>query len=216
MYTALRGPTAALALLVAGLAVPDKAALAQALNGVPSNAGSIATGRQADAAKVKPAPTAPAALPGAKANAPVAPATKAPSEMEPTEALFDAINRGDLAAARDAVNRGADLRAVNVLGMTPIELAVDLWRSDISFLLLSMRGDDSGKGPPQGGAANLLKTAGNAKPAPAPKTPPRQTTQVAKVSAQNPIPGPKLWTNDGGTPQPSNGFLGFGNRQASN
>jgi ankyrin repeat protein len=66
--------------------------------------------------------------------------------MPPTDALFDAINRGDIAAARDALNRGADLNGVNVLGMTPMELSVDLGRNDISFLLLSMRGEDGGRG----------------------------------------------------------------------
>ena len=59
--------------------------------------------------------------------------------MAPTAALFDAINRGDIIAARDALNRGADLNAQNVLGMTPIDLSVDLGRNDITFLLLSMR-----------------------------------------------------------------------------
>ena len=60
--------------------------------------------------------------------------------MEPTEALFDAINRGDIGTARDAISRGADLHGHNVLGMTPLELSVDLGRNDISFMLLSMRG----------------------------------------------------------------------------
>ena len=46
--------------------------------------------------------------------------------MEPNDALFDAINRGDIAAARDAISRGADLGARNILGMTPMELSVDL------------------------------------------------------------------------------------------
>ena len=65
--------------------------------------------------------------------------------MEPTEALFDAINRGDIAAARDAISRGAELNGHNILGMTPMELSVDLGRNDISFLLLSMRGTDNGR-----------------------------------------------------------------------
>jgi hypothetical protein len=59
--------------------------------------------------------------------------------MEPTDALFDAINRGDIGTARDAISRGADLHGHNVLGMTPLELSVDLGRNDISFMLLSMR-----------------------------------------------------------------------------
>src|SRR6202012_5975497 len=83
---------------------------------------------------------------GAKARSPAAPSSHAPTDLQPTDALFDAINRGDIAAARDALNHGADMNGVNVLGMTPMELSVDLGRNDISFLLLSMRGEDPGRG----------------------------------------------------------------------
>ena len=65
--------------------------------------------------------------------------------MQPTDALFDAINRGDIATARDAISRGADLQGQNILGMTPLELSIDLGRNDISFLLLSMRAADDGR-----------------------------------------------------------------------
>ncbi|MEJ0019066.1 MAG: hypothetical protein WDN25_21405 [Acetobacteraceae bacterium] len=114
----------------------------------------------------------PPALPGATSGGRgAAPPTRAAGDMEPTEALFDAINRGDITAARDSVSRGADLNGRNILGMTPIELSVDLARNDISFMLLSMRGDD-GRGRP---TAN--ETA--AKPAP--------TRQARQVPA---APGP--------------------------
>ena len=73
------------------------------------------------------------------------PSNRAPTDMEPTEALFDAINRGDIATARDAISRGADLHGHNILGMTPLELSVDLGRNDISFMLLSMRAADDGR-----------------------------------------------------------------------
>src|SRR5689334_22325917 len=82
----------------------------------------------------------PPALPGAASTKDAAPAQRLASDMEPTEALFDAINRGDIGAARDAISRGADLKGHNVLGMSPLELAIDLGRNDISFMLLSMRG----------------------------------------------------------------------------
>ena len=88
------------------------------------------------AAKIPPPP----ALPGAASTGSPAPANHAPVDMEPTDALFDAINRGDIATARDAISRGADLHGQNILGMTPLELSIDLGRNDISFLLLSMRG----------------------------------------------------------------------------
>src|SRR5260370_29008590 len=52
----------------------------------------------------------PPALPGARSN----PATasepdRPPSELAPTHALFDAINRRDISSVRDAIARGADL-----------------------------------------------------------------------------------------------------------
>ncbi len=58
----------------------------------------------------------------------------------PTQSLFEAINVGNLYAAQDALNRGADLHATNILGQTPLEMSIDLNRDRITFLLLSMRG----------------------------------------------------------------------------
>ena len=108
---------------------------------------------------------APDAVPGDKARAPAAPSTRVAGDMQPTDALFDAINRGDIATARDALNRGADLNGVNVLGMTPMELSVDLGRNDISFLLLSMRGEDSGRGSRAVGRETAPVTTAKAAPA---------------------------------------------------
>ena len=83
----------------------------------------------------------PPALPGARTpDTEPAPMDRPAGDMRPNEALFDAVNRGDILAARDAIGRGADLNATNVLGLTPVELSVDLGRNDITFLLLSMRG----------------------------------------------------------------------------
>ena len=140
---------------------------------------------------------------------PAAPATRAVTDMQPTDALFDAINRGDIASARDALNRGADLNGVNVLGLTPMELSVDLGRNDISFLLLSMRGEDSGRG------SRSVGRDGPAGSAPRPQSPRSGT----RLKSQPPAPSqattasrpatPKLFANDGGTPLPSAGFLGF-------
>ena len=89
----------------------------------------------------------PPGLPGAAStNSPGAASTNssgAPppsfSALPPNQALFEAINHGDLAEARDAVSRGAQLDARNVLGMTPLELALDLNRNDIAFFLLSIQ-----------------------------------------------------------------------------
>ncbi len=73
-------------------------------------------------AEDKPVPPPPA-IPGAEpdADAAIIPADRLAAEMSPNDALFDAINRGDLAAAKDALNRGAQLEAKNVLGQTPID-----------------------------------------------------------------------------------------------
>src|SRR5574340_252308 len=68
----------------------------------------------------------PPALPGLAARRAPEPIPGDPNaNLSPTAALFDAINRGDLAAARDAMNRGASLEERNVLGLSPIDAAVD-------------------------------------------------------------------------------------------
>jgi hypothetical protein len=179
----------------------------------------------------KPPEAAPNAIPGATPREPVAPATRAAADLQPTDALFDAINRGDITAARDALNRGADLNGVNILGMTPMELSVDLARNDISFLLLSMRGDDSDRGaraigrdtPPSSPVtktAHAGKPTGPSKHVVAGKDVPGRAAKVAKAEnipvAAKPVATPKLFANDGGTPLPSAGFLGFDSRSASN
>lgn len=155
---------------------------------------------------------APPALPGSRAEpTAVAPAERTAADMPPTEALFDSINRGDLPGARDAIARGADLQGSNVLGLSPLELSVDLGRNEISFLLLSLRG---GSG---------FSAARGTEPAAEPKPPSRaerlalaraeraERTQVAARPAANAAPrAPRLFAGDGGTPIPQAGFLGFG------
>ena len=188
------------------------------LGGGPLGSSGSATARRTPAPE-KPAIPAPSAIPGAKAREPAAPPTRSMSDMQPTDALFDAINRGDIAFARDALSRGADLNGVNVLGMTPMELSVDLGRNDISFLLLSMRGEDSGRGSravsrnsgtaEQGGAMPAARSTQTAKR----RAPPAQATRAQ--TAAKPVTGPKLFANDGGTPLPKVGFLGFDQRPGS-
>ncbi len=131
-------------------------------------------------------PEPPPSLPGSHARpVPVAPMDKNPSDMNPNEALFDAINRGDTAAARDALSRGADPNAHNVLGLTPIDEAVDLGRNDISFLLLSERANTE---------ADVASAA--ARP-------------VTRVAAAGSGKTPATITAHA-VPVPSAGFLGFG------
>jgi hypothetical protein len=168
-------------------------------------------------AKMAPQDTAksvapPPALPGAASRADsVAPATRLPTDMSPNDALFDAINRGDIAAARDSLSRGADLGAQNVLGMTPMELSVDLGRNDISFLLLSYRTADSSLSTPAPGTSAPTKAAApaSAPKATAAKSAPRQPVVPVKAAAPAASQTPRLFANDGGTPVPGAGFLGF-------
>jgi hypothetical protein len=152
----------------------------------------------------------PAALPGATSSA-TAPDHAGPRpDLAPNLALFDAVNRGDKAAARDAVNRGADIEARNVLGLTPLELSVDLGRNDITFLLLSLR---------SGAGAETAPRPLAAKPKAAPPVRVAAAQPIPSVphiepSAPRPTPAqqarPVLGT-DPGVPAPQVGFLGFGN-----
>jgi hypothetical protein len=167
-----------------------------------------------EAAQAKEAPkiAPPPAVPGAISDpSKVIPASKVPTDMNPTDALFDAINRGDIGAARDAVARGADLNGHNVLGMTPMELSIDLSRNDISFMLLSLRGGDSGAAPPAALLAGGKDRAGKNK---AGKDNPVHEVRVKAVApprvATPPAPRvARLFSGDGGTPVPQSGFLGF-------
>jgi len=198
MHTGFLRSALALGLLVAA---PPLALAQGSLGDGPGPINNFAkSGAQAPKPRIAPPP----ALPGATSAGSAAPATRAPTDMEPTDALFDAINRGDIGAARDALNRGADLHGHNVLGMTPLELSVDLGRNDISFLLLSMRGTEDGRSP------SAVAVAAPTKPAT------RQAKQVvsrptARVAAVAPAPTQtaRLYSGDGGTPNPSAGFLGF-------
>jgi hypothetical protein len=156
--------------------------------------------------------TPPAALPGAQTNADtVAPSDRPAGDLAPTEALFDAVDRGDITAARDAIKRGADLDGHDVLDMTPLELSVDLGRKDITFLLLSLRGI--------GGTAPAA--AAEAAPAkPGATHPAHAVAQAKPAHAKQPVVAARPATSarqyagaaDGGTPIPQAGFLGFGGK----
>ena len=153
----------------------------------------------------------PKALPGARVEqSEAAPLLRPPSEMKPNEALFDAINRGDIAGCRDAISRGAELETPNMLGLTPVDLAIDLGRSDITFLLLSMRGAAG-----RSSARVATNSAPSGKPVVAAK--PAAAAPVAAVTvapvAAAPAPVRPYVATDPGTPAPQAGFLGFGRPQ---
>jgi len=145
----------------------------------------------------------PPALPGAGSSSAPAPLTRVPTDMEPNDALFDSINRGDIATARDAIARGADLHAHNILGMTPLELSIDLGRNDISFMLLSMRAADDSRPAPSQRAVGVKEDAKRAVRQ-ARKAPPRPV--APSPAAQQTA---RLFSGDGGAPNPNAGFLGF-------
>lgn len=162
-------------------------------------------------------PPPPPAVPGARARGSVAPADRSAADLPPTEALFDAINRGDIVTARDAISRGADLDGTNLLGLTPLELSVDLGRNDISFLLLSLRGSGAGSAgsrPPQGTeqAAAAPPTAADRRRVLAEARAQARAARLQSAAAAPATParqGPALFAGDGGAAVPSAGFLGF-------
>lgn len=121
----------------------------------------------------------------------------------PTQSLFDAINIGDLRGARDALNRGADLRATNVLGQTPIEMSIDLNRDRITFLLLSMRGyNNSPQTLTSDGEVSSVSVKNNQGHLSIKGKNQRQT--ISTINKASPLPH-----QDGGLPKPEIGFLGF-------
>jgi hypothetical protein len=157
----------------------------------------------------------PAALPGAApGQEAIAPPTNVPAMMSPNDELFDAINRGDIAAVRDALSRGADLNARNELDQTPLDLSVDLGRNAISFLLLSMR---SGSSAPTTESAFQNQPQAPTKEARAAKTRASGPRGVHEVSLSARATGgqpslPQLFAGNGGKPIPRAGFLGFDSR----
>jgi hypothetical protein len=155
--------------------------------------------KRAEAAKEEKAKAPPPAIPGAEAGGVVAPSDKLATDMAPNDALFDAINRGDAAAARDALSRGAQIDARNVLGQTPIDASIDSNRTDITFLLLSMRG--AAPSPVHAGKQPAALAAYHPAPkhgAKSAKSAPRTLAATRSAAAQNP-----------GTPNPAVGFIGF-------
>lgn len=142
----------------------------------------------------------PGAAPAAPAAAPSGPGAQAlPPAGTPTELLFDAIAVGNIEIVRDAIGRGANLNARNVLGQRPVDLAIDVGRSDIAFLLLSMM---------RSGQPDRAALPPVAEPQQRQGQRPRQQAPVAAAPAAPPRHA-TLWQNDGGSPQPEIGFLGF-------
>jgi hypothetical protein len=154
-------------------------------------------------------PDRPVGLPGLTARpSQVIPPTTIPSSMNPNDALFDAISRGDVPSAREAVGRGADTNARNALGLTAVDSAVDQGRPDMIFYLLSLRGSAGSAPPPPGSGAPPLSVRnrpGQREPRPNLNAP----AATAPVQAPAAPRTARLFANDGGQAQPDVGFLGF-------
>ncbi len=163
-------------------------------------------GAGADAPKLQPVvpDIAPPALPGA-GNTPLAtaPTMQKPQTGDPTTQLFSAINSGDYSSAQDALSRGANLYARNGLDETPLELAIALNRTTITFLLLQTRNETGGDLVGPGPAAEAM--AGTAQGAPGKP----QMMQRADTASGFHEAAPVMGDNPG-TPDPQAGFLGFG------
>jgi len=164
--------------------------------GVPARQGDADDSHPPEDKPIAPPP----AIPGAQhdEDAAVAPADKLAAEMSPNDALFDSITRGDLAAAKDALNRGAQLDAHNVLGQTPTDASIDLDRNDITFLLLSMRGA-TGSTPPSTLAAEHQQSAPGK----------GRRKAVIPASAHGSESHTPQLSTDRGAPNPAVGFIGF-------
>ena len=190
--------------------------------GSPSSGGPTTSFAPKGAGQAAKKEEPPPAVPGARAEpTAVAPAERSAADLPPTEALFDAINRGDLPTARDAINRGADLNGTNVLGLTPLELAVDLGRNEISFVLLTLRGGNGyttahapAPAAPQSRAERQAATRSARNAARSGKTDDfigaTGGEAVAARPPANPVPqAARLFAGQGGAPIPQAGFLGF-------
>lgn len=221
-------PTALIGLALGGALLVAKSAPALAQtpntsNMMPSMSGFQPIVKPDEGESSKPVSHSPPALPGATPGFGAAPADQSTADLPPNEALFDAINRGDIGQARDAVNRGADINAQNVLGMTPLELSVDLSRNDITFMLLSMRGASAGALSAKAAQVAAKQTAAQApgkpgtatKQASADKALIKPVKFVEKQTAPKPsatasAPRQYAGSADPGRPDPQAGFLGFG------
>ena len=192
--------------LALGLALTIAAAPAMAQLSGGGIGGAGGAGGQAPAPQPRTPDIAPPALPGASALAPVAtgPVLQKPAVGDPTAALFAAIIKGDDGAAQTAVGRGADLNAQNQFGETPLDLAIALNRTGITFLLLQTRNELAAQtgGPEPMGAPWTLNSP----------TPATQKHAVPVSVTPKAAPPRVSLPTDGGTPNPDAGFLGFGSK----
>lgn len=215
---------ALVASLIATFALPVHRAQAQAALPAPTSMGPVVKGGSGVGA---PQPSV-AGLPGAR-SAPVVKSSISASLLSPNDELFDAINRGDITAARDAVARGADLTATDAVGQTPIDESVALGRNDITFLLVTLLHAGGGQitdaqGPMAMPPPNTLGLSSKDQKAAAtpvaffgatsPTTTLHRHKKRYETAQASPEPSPALstpsYSDSTGAPVPSAGFVGFG------
>ncbi|MCU0890010.1 MAG: ankyrin repeat domain-containing protein [Rubritepida sp.] len=130
-----------------------------------------------------------------------------------TEQLFEAINQGEMEDVRAAVAAGADIGARNVLGLTPMDLAVDLGRTDVALYLLSLgRVRERPLAPlPQDTSAqrDAARSAAQQRRAEDAAIEAALRQRGPSVSGQGIVAVAPLWAGNGGAPNPAVGFLGF-------
>ncbi len=218
---------ALLAGLIAAWALPARPALAQADLPSPTSVGPVVKGGSGISA---PQPSV-AGLPGARRAAPISKGIVNSALLSPNDQLFDAIDRGDITSARDAIARGADLSATDAVGQTPIDESVALGRNDITFLLVTLLHANGSQitdaqGPmamPPPNTLGLSAKDQKAAAAPvsffaAPAAPgePRHKRRYAAVQPSSEIaPAPATaaapaYSDASGAPVPAAGFVGFG------
>ena len=117
-------------------------------------------------------------------------------ELSPiTKELFEAINNGDLAQVQISIANGANYKAANAWGITPIDLAVDKGHIKIVHYLLKVSETQAPKGKvasvPTPAEATFLSNPTKA-PAPAEQSPPvpNELSAVAEVYSPPPDSGP--------------------------
>jgi hypothetical protein len=211
--------------MIAAFALPAHKAQAQAALPSPTSIGPVVKGGSGIGA---PQPSV-AGLPGARSTPVINKGAVSAALLSPNDELFDAIDRGDITAARDAVARGADLGATDAVGQTPIDASIALGRNNITFLLVTLLHAGGSQitdaqGPMAMPPPNTLGlSAKDQKVATtpvsffgttAPATERRHKTRYASAQTTAELPPAPAsmpsYADSSGAPVPSAGFVGFG------
>jgi len=220
--------TPAAAGLLAGLVVafawPAHKAQAQAALPSPTSIGPVVKGGSG----IGPAQPSAPGLPGARQGVVTNKGAINADLLSPNDELFDAIDRGDTSAARDAIARGAELDATNAVGQTPIDESVSLGRNEITFLLVTLlhaggSNITDAQGPMAMPPPNTLGLSskderavstpvsffGSETPAATKSGKTHYYASASESGAAAPAAAPS-YADTTGTPVPSAGFVGFG------